>query len=192
MAGVDIPFACSCKTLRGTLIDVSRASGTRIECFCTDCRAAEVFAGQTDPAPGAVQLYQTTPDKVRIDAGADQLAVFSFSPKGLLRWQAKCCGTVLFNTVRTAKVPFASLRTDCLEDDSVLGPVVAQAFVRKSDGKQGHKGGGKLLMAMFTRVLPCLISGRWKQTPFFDVESGKPSRDVRLVSKEERAALPLS
>jgi len=191
MAGVDLPFACTCNTLRGRLIGVSRSNGTRIECFCTDCRAAEVYAGQPDPAPGAVQLYQTTPDKVRIDAGEDQLAVFSFSPKGLLRWQAKCCGAVLFNTVRTAKVPFASLRTDHLEDDSALGPVVAQAFVQKSDGKQGHKGGSKLLMTMVTRVLPCLISGRWKQTPFFDVETGKPSRDVRLISREERAALPL-
>lgn len=116
---------------------------------------------------------------------------FPSLPRGYCAGSAKCCGAVLFNTVRTAKVPFASLRTDYLEDDSALGPVMAQAFVRKSDGKQGHKGGGKLLMAMVTRVQPCLISGRWKQTPFFDVETGKPSREVRLVSREDRAAVPL-
>ena len=117
--------------------------------------------------------------------------VFSFSPKGLLRWQAKCCGAILFNTVRTPKVPFASLRTDRLSDDSALGPVVAQAFVRKKDGKQGHIGGAKFLWGMLARVLPCRLSGRWKNTPFFDVETGKPTREVHVVSKADRAALPL-
>lgn len=191
MAGVDLPFACSCNTLRGTLINASGSSGTRAECFCTDCRAAEVFAGQPDPAPGGVQLFQTTPDKIRFDAGEDQLVVFSFSPKGILRWQAKCCGALLFNTVRTAKVPFAALRTDRLADDSALGPVVVKAFVRKSDGKQGHIGGSRMLLGMLMQVLPCRLSGRWKTTPFFDIETGKPSRDVQLVTKAERAALSL-
>ncbi|WP_370401026.1 DUF6151 family protein [Sulfitobacter sp. JB4-11] len=191
MAGVDLPFACTCNTLLGTLLGVSGSNGTRAACFCTDCRAAEVYAGQPDPAPGPVHLYQTTPDKVRFDAGLDQLVVFSFSPKGLLRWQAKCCGAILFNTVRSPKVPFASLRTDRLTDTSALGPVVAQAFVRKPDGTQGHQGGSRFVLGMLTRVLPCLLSGRWKRTPFFDVATGAPIREVHIVPKADRAALPL-
>ena len=189
MAGVDLAFACDCGKLRGTLLGVSPKNGTRAECFCHDCRAAELYAGQPDPAPGAVQVYQTSPDRVRFDVGEDQLAVFSLSEKGLLRWQARCCGAVLFNTMRTPKVPFASFRTDRAADASPLGPVIARAFVRKANGKRGHEGARHMILGLLMRALPRRITGRWKQTPFFDIASGAPVRDVHVVTAAERAAL---
>ncbi|MEX0370939.1 MAG: DUF6151 family protein [Tateyamaria sp.] len=188
MAGVDLPFSCDCGKLRGTLLGVSPTNGTRAECFCHDCRATELYANQPDPAPGAVQVYQTVPDRVRFDAGLDQLAVFSLSDKGLLRWQARCCGAVMFNTGRNPKLAFASLRTDRLEDDSPLGPVAARAFVRKANGKRGHEGGYKFLFGVLSRALTRLVTGRWKKTPFFD-RSGKPVRDIHVVTAAERASL---
>ncbi|WP_299282696.1 DUF6151 family protein [uncultured Tateyamaria sp.] len=191
MAGVDLPFACDCNKLRGTLLGVSPDNGTRAECFCHDCRAAEVFAGQPDPAPGAVQLYQTTPDRVRFDDGLDQLAVFSLSEKGALRWQAQCCGAMMFLTTRSAKVPFTSLRTDRLADDSPLGPIKARAFVRKPNGKRGHEGAAAFILGMLTRVLPRRLNGKWKQTPFFDAATNTPVRDIYLVSPAERDNLHL-
>ncbi len=191
MAGADPKFACDCNTLRGTLVGAGPANGTRAECFCHDCRAAEVYAGQPDPAPGAVQLYQTVPRRVRIDAGADQLAPFSFSETGMLRWQARCCGATMFLTARSPKLSFTSFRTDRLEDPDALGPVVARAFVRKANGKRGHEGLPRFLFGFATRALGARLTGRWKDTPFFDSD-GNPVADVHIVTQAERDALPLS
>ncbi len=188
MAGVDLPFACNCGTLRGTLLGVSPSNGTRAECFCHDCRATELYGDQPDPAPGGVQLYQTVPDRVRLDAGQDQLTVFSLSDKGLLRWQARCCGAILFNTMRTPKVAFASFRTDRLQDDTPLGPIRARAFVRKPNGKRGHEGGLTFFLGFAGRALSRRITGRWRQTPFFDGD-GTPVRAIHVVPKAERPAL---
>jgi len=46
-----------------------------------------------------VALYQTRPDCVHIDDGAEHLACLRLSPKGLLRWYASCCDTPLANTL---------------------------------------------------------------------------------------------
>ena len=190
MAGAGLKFACDCNTLRGTLDALGPSAGTRVECFCHDCRAAEVYAGQPDPIPGAVQLYQTSPFRVRIEAGADQLAPFAFSDKGPLRWQARCCGATMFLTARSPKLSFTSFRTDRLEDPEALGPVVARAFVRKPNGKRGHEGLPRFLFGFARRALGARISGRWKDTPFFDA-NGNPVAEVHIVSKAERDALPL-
>ena len=189
MAGADLKFACDCNKLRGTLVGITPASGTRAECFCHDCRAAEVYAGQPDPAPGPVKIFQTTPDRVRFDAGLDQLAGFSLSETGVLRWQARCCGALLFNTLRTPKAYFAAFRTDRMADDSVLGPVRTRAFVRKADGKIGHEGYMRAVLNFAKQALPALLTGGWKKPHFFDVETGAPVRDVHVVNASERAAL---
>ncbi|MEO0668444.1 MAG: DUF6151 family protein [Pseudomonadota bacterium] len=191
MAGADLKFACDCNKLRGTLVGITPASGTRVECFCHDCRAAEVYAGQPDPAPDAVQLYQTAPYHVRIDAGADQLAPFAFSHKGPLRWQARCCGATMFLTARSPKLSFTSFRTDRLEAPEALGPVVARAFVRKPSGKRGHEGLPRFIAGFARRAIGARLTGRWKDTPFFGTD-GRPVADVHLVTKAERDALPLT
>ncbi|WP_415920006.1 DUF6151 family protein [Tateyamaria sp. SN6-1] len=188
---MDLSFACDCKKLRGTLKGVSARNGTRAECFCHDCRAAEVFAGQPDPAPGPVQLYQTVPFRVQIDAGADQLAPFAFGEKGPLRWQARCCGATMFLTARAPKLSFTSFRTDRLEDPDALGPPVARAFVRKANGKRGHEGLAQFISGFAARSLSARITGRWKQTPFFK-DDGTPVAPIYHVSQAERDALPPS
>ena len=191
MAGKDAPFACDCGKLRGTLLNVGPRSGNRIDCFCRDCRAAELYCGQPDPAPGPVKIFQTTPDRVRFDAGLDQLAVFSLSETGVLRWQARCCGATMFLTARSPKLSFTSFRTDRLEDPDALGPVVARAFVRKPSGKRGHEGLARFIAGFARRAIGARLTGKWKDTPFFDAE-GTPVADVHLVTKAERDALPLT
>lgn len=191
MAGVDLKFACDCNTLRGTLIGVSPRNGNRVDCFCSDCRAAEVYAGQPDPAPGPVGIFQSAPHRVRIDSGHEQLAVFSFSEKGILRWQAQCCGAPLFNTLRKPKIAFVGVRTDRFEDATPLGPVATRAFVRKADGKRGHEGFRHALFNFASTALSARLTGRWKQTPFFDPASGEPVREVHVVSAAERDTLVL-
>ena len=187
-AGTDLPFACTCGTVRGTLLGVGPGNGLRAECFCHDCRAAELYCGQPDPAPGAVQLYQTVPHRVRFDAGQDQLGVFSFSDTRLLRWQAKCCGAPLCLTARSPKLYFTSFRTDRLKDDTALGPIRGRAFVRKPNGKRGHEGLHRFLVGFVARALKGRISGQWKRSPFFDAE-GNPVRSVEIVSDSAQQAL---
>lgn len=191
LAGVDLNFACTCNTLRGTLIGASPRSGNHAACYCHDCRSAEVFAGQPDPAPGPVGIFQTTPDKIRLDAGADQLAVFSFSDKGLLRWQARCCGALLFNTLRNPKIAFVGLRTIRLADEKPLGPIRTRGFIRKPNGKRGHRGLRHLLINMASNALAARLSGKWSRTPFFDPATGEPVRAIRVVNEAQRAALVL-
>lgn len=192
MAGTELTFSCTCGALRGALVGASASNGTRAECFCSDCRAAEIYARQPDPAPGAVQLYQAMPDQVRFDSGQEHLAVFSLSEKGLLRWQAKCCGAIMFFTMRSPKIPFASIRTDRLSDPDALGPVIARAFLRKPNGKIGHERLGTFIYRFASRALPRRMSGKWKDTPFFDADTLKPVADIYVLSADERKAAALA
>ena len=107
----DLPFACACGTVKGTLRGVTPARGSHAQCHCIDCRAAEVYLDQPDPAPRAIQLFQTTPDRFHFDQGFDKLSVFSFGETNLLRWYASCCGTPMFNTLRKPKLAFADRKS---------------------------------------------------------------------------------
>ena len=188
-APVDIAFSCTCGTLKGTLCGAHPRSGTHAACFCADCRAADVHLGQPDPAPDPIGIFQTTPDKIKITAGQDQLAVFSFGKKNLLRWHAKCCGASLFNTLRNPKIAFVGVRTNRLADTAPLGPIVARGFIPVAGGKPKHEGIQHLIWGMITRVAGARLSGRWKQTPFFDTGTQTPTREITVLSKSTRAGL---
>ena len=185
----DIQFSCKCGTLKGTLRGAHPRSGTHAECFCADCRAAEIHLGQPDPAPNPVGIFQTTPDRIQLDAGHDKLAVFSFGEKNLLRWYASCCGAPLFNTMRTPKFAFVGIRTNRLDDTGPLGPIVGRGFIPVKGGKPKHEGLSYLILGMATRVIGARLSGRWKQTPFFDTNTLTPVRDIQVLPKDTRASL---
>ncbi len=190
MAGIDLPFSCDCGTVKGVLVGVSPTNGVRIDCYCKDCRAAEIFA-QPEAADktGPVHLYQTTPKRIRFDQGLDRLAVFSLSPKGVLRWHASCCGAMLFNTLRSPKLAFAAFFTDRAADAALLGQVKTRANLQKSDGKSRHEGFRHALFNIAATAIPARISGSWKVTPFFDPETLEPVREVRILGKAERDAV---
>lgn len=181
----DISFGCSCGAIKGTFRGASPACGTHTECFCADCRAAEVFVGQPDVA--SATLFQTSPDRFDIHQGHENLAVFSFGPKNLLRWYAKCCGSTMFNTLRNPKMAFASIRTSVLTDLDALGPVTTKAFIKTPSGKPKHQGMARFVYGMLGRTIATRLSGRWKKTPFFDPTTLAPVAEVHVVSKEQRA-----
>ncbi len=188
----DVSFSCACGSLKGTLLGVTHSVGTHAECFCIDCRAGELYCKRPDPAPGGVGIFQTTPDRIRIEKGQEHLAVFSFGPKNILRWYAACCEAPLFNTGRSPKFAFVGVRTNRLHDTDPLGPVVGRAFVPNPKGKPRHEGFAKFLWGVISRVTVQRLTGRWKNTPFFDPKSGVPLRPVKVVPKAERAALKAS
>lgn len=182
-------FSCSCGQLHGHIAPEAAESGLHLVCYCRDCRAAELYFKQPDPAPGPVDLFQTTPDSITVTAGAQNLGLFRLSPRGTMRWYATCCDTPLFNTTPSAKFPFAGLRVATMAEPDRIGPVVSKAFAPRPGGKSKHEGISRMAWGVITRMLAARLSGRWRQTPFFDIETGKPVANPTIPSKEERAAL---
>ncbi|MBE1283181.1 MAG: hypothetical protein GJ676_07700 [Rhodobacteraceae bacterium] len=183
------PFSCECGALHGQIEDHGLRAGTHLECFCPDCRAAQLYFDQPDPAPGAVELFQTTPDAITIHAGSEHLAMLRLGPKGLYRWYAGCCNTPLFNTLKSRRFAFAGILADRLEDNSVLGPIRVQGYVPTAGKPPRHKGAGRMAYGIFSRMIGAWVSGRWRQTPFFDPDTGKPVAEPVVISREDRARL---
>lgn len=183
----DVPFNCSCGKITGCLRGAAPSAGVHLECFCKDCRAAELYCGQPDMPSAA--LFQTSPERIVIHQGVDQLAVFSFGEKNLLRWHAACCGATMFNTLRNPKMAFASMQVPRLADKDALGPVRTKAFMPATQGKPRHQGMARFVYAMLSRTIAARLSGSWKQTPFFDMKTLQPVADVKVVPKEERAQI---
>ncbi|WGH79116.1 DUF6151 family protein [Jannaschia ovalis] len=158
---------------------------TNIVCHCHDCRAAYTHLGLADPEK--VGILQTAQDRIRITQGGENLRVFRHSPRGALRWYATCCDTPLFYTPLKPRLVHVGVNTDRLEDPTAAGPVQAEAFIPGDNGKQRHKGAGRMIARMAKRVAAHNLSGKWRETPFFDAD-GNPVVDPTVLSREERAA----
>ena len=181
-------FSCTCGALAGQLAPASRRTGTHVECFCVDCRATQLFLGQPDPRPGGVHLFQTTPDCIHIRQGRDQLGLMRLSPNGMFRWYATCCNAPMFNTLKRPGLPFVAVLVDRLADPSVIGKVRVQGFLPGKDGKRRHKGAFGMITGLFQRMIAARLSGRWQETPFFDIDTGYPRAQPRVLTKAERDA----
>lgn len=182
-------FSCTCGRVIGHISPATPRSGTHLECYCKDCRAAQIFLGRPDPSPRGVCLYQTTPDRISIVAGKEHLGLLRLSANGLMRWYATCCNAPLFNTLAGPRLPFAGIFTDRLEDPAQIGPVIAHSFLPgPNNGRPRHKGAAVMAWRFLFRLLASRLSGRWRQTPFFDIATGEPIAVPRILSKDERKA----
>ena len=187
----DVPFSCRCGEIKGTLHGATPASGNHVRCFCADCRAAVLFANGEDVGDKGVELYQTTPDKISFQQGRSKLGVFSFNPKKLLRFRATCCGVQMFTMLPTPKFAMAGVMTNLLEDTRAIGPVAMEAFVPQHDGSSKHSSVLRLFGGTLWRAVVARVTGRWKQTSFFDIKTGKPVAQVYVPTQAERLSLPL-
>lgn len=184
----DIGFSCPCGTVKGHVIDARPETGLHIACFCESCRIADIHGGFPDPAPDPVDLYQVPSHRIVFDQGADLIAPFKVKPKGVLRWQATCCGTLLGNTPDAAKIPLFALQTRLADDMSVFGPVRSWGFVPQTGGGTKHKG---LLGFAHTiaRMFVAVLNGNWKRTPFFDPITRKPVTEATVMRKEDQTRI---
>lgn len=180
-------FSCSCGKVKGR-VTATPEKGAHLECFCASCRAGANYCGAHQQADAPLDLYLTPPQHVQVSQGLDQLAPFAFSPKGILRWKTKCCGVQMFSSQPNPKTAFMSITAQRFENKADLGPVVVKSFVPKANGKTKHIGIWPLVRLVM-RALGASASGKWRQTPLYDVKTLKPIAPVTLISKEEKAAL---
>lgn len=182
-------FSCTCGHVQGHIAPASPKIGTHIVCFCADCRAAQLYLSQPDPAPRGVALFQTTPDTVHFTQGHEALGLLRLSRKGLLRWHATCCNAPLFNTLASPKLAFAALHVARLSDPSVIGPVRVRSFVPQPGKPPRHQGAAGMVVQLAIRMGAARLSGRWRQNPFFDSTTGQPVAIATIPDKSQRAAL---
>ncbi|MEQ8368395.1 MAG: DUF6151 family protein [Roseicyclus sp.] len=177
----DVGFSCRCGHLAGHITGLSARTGTRLLCHCSDCTRSLRHYGIDADQDAGVDLIQTSPERVVIDTGADQLGVARLSPRGLLRWYATCCGTPLFNTLSTPALPLASVQTSRLSDPDACGPAVVHAFRKMPDGSVKTQGVLPLLTGFLGRALKSRMTGAWKAGPFFDARTKLPVVDPELL-----------
>ncbi|MDE4061289.1 MULTISPECIES: DUF6151 family protein [Phaeobacter] len=182
-------FSCSCGTMQGYITPEALKSGTHIACFCADCRANELYHHRPDPAPGPVALFQMSPDGIHITQGAEELRLMRLSPKGLFRWYAGCCGMPFANTLAKPGLPFAGMRTNLFDQPEIFGKIRTRAFEPQPGRPPRTKGAGTMVYALFRRMITARLSGKWKETPFFEIETGRPVSEPIVLSKADRDAL---
>lgn len=181
-------FSCSCGSFAGHVSAEGQKSGLRLVCHCADCRAAELYHHQPDPVEG-VDLFQTAPHAITITKGAEHLRLLRLGPKGLFRWYAGCCGTPFANTLSKPQLAFVGVRTDLFEETEALGKVKAEANIPRAGKPSQNKGMARMVFGIFSRMITARLSGLWRQTPFFDAETGAPVAEPEVLSKEARAKL---
>ncbi len=91
----------------------------------------------------------------------------------------------------TPKFAMVGLMTNLLEEKAAIGPVAMEAFIPQPDGSSRHSSVVRLYGGTMWRTLVARLTGRWKQTPFFDIKTGKPEASVYVPTAQERAKLPL-
>ena len=184
-----LDFSCSCGKLQGQLTAKGAASGLHVGCYCSDCRAVEIHMHRPDPAPDPVDLFLTTQDTLTITQGTQHIGLLRLSPRGTMRWYATCCDTHLFNTSANPKLAFLSIRATTLGAPERLGPFIAETNIPKPGGKTVNKGMARVMRKLVPQILIARLTGRWRQSPLFDTDSGEPVVAPVILSKEERATL---
>ena len=179
------PFDCDCGGVSGHL-DVRPPHGaTHLVCHCDDCLTAAVAMGQPYPGSAGVAVVQTTPDRVHIDKGADRLGILRLSPRGLYRWYATCCGVPLFNTPPKRGVPYVALHAGRVASPEDLGPVRAHV-----NAGAESRGLWRAIPGIIARTAAARLTGRWKETPFFDGDGSPVAAETVLTRAQRAAAAP--
>jgi hypothetical protein len=165
---------------------VSRNAGNRLVCYCDDCQAYARALGRADDvldAHGGTEVYQISPARLEITDGLEALACMRLTPRGPLRWYARCCRTPLGNTLSTRQIPYVGLLRACIDAsgsslDEVLGPVKSGVWARYATGDRSaiNAYDGVPLSVLFqiaARVVCWRLRGDHRRSPFFD-EAGVP------------------
>ncbi len=196
----DVELSCRCGKIHGLLQDAAPKAVNRAICYCDDCQAFAHHLGRADllDERGGTDIVQVAPASLRFDAGTEHIVGLRLSPKGLYRWYADCCETPLGNTLRP-KLPFVGVglelfrgAPDARRRDEIFGPPRGSIMGQYAIGgppEGSTKPNLRMLAHIARRILSWKLRGKTWPHPFFDRATGEPSRPVKVVSREERAAL---
>lgn len=188
----DINATCKCGQLHLRLSDATPKNGNHGLCYCTDCQAFARHLGQLGTATddqGGTEIFQTQPARVEIVSGQDQLAVLQLAPKGLYRWYARCCNTAICNTMGKPTISFVGILVANMDTSpEALGPINFRYKREQALSEVVAPSGSMARFVMRTvgTIVKERLSGRWKQTPFFDIETGRSVVKPRVLTDEER------
>ncbi|MEO1089916.1 MAG: DUF6151 family protein [Pseudomonadota bacterium] len=195
-----LSLSCRCGAMGGELRDVSPRHGSRVVCYCRDCRAFARHLGQGDTVldpHGGTEIYQTTSDRLSLADPGGKLACLRLRTGGLLRWYVSCCNTPIGNTLGTPGLPFIGLITGGLPAAAApvedFGPVMARAFVREAEGGADALAADagspfRLVALAMARSLWARATGGHRRTPLFDAASRAPVVEPRVLTDGELQA----
>jgi hypothetical protein len=185
------PFQCRCGQVRG---EVEAGHGAlRAACYCRDCQAYAHLLGQPErvlDAQGGTEVVATQSRYVRFTSGAESLACLSLSPRGLMRWYARCCNTPIANTPRSWKLPYVGMVHTCLRQPLPLERSFPRLQMRANTKSAhgplpagGNAAGMLRLLGLMARLTGQRLSGGHRSSPFFDAQ-GAPVRPVEVAPRE--------
>lgn len=193
MQSVSHPLRCRCGAVRGELAVTNSANHG--VCYCEDCRTyAFVLSknGEFLDSLGGTEVIATLPQHLALTTGREHLGCMSLSPRGALRWYARCCNTPIANTPRDFRIPYTGVVRACLEDENasiedVFGPVRMRVNTRSVKGRVSTMPVSTFvaILKFFSWLIPARINGTYRRTPFFDAD-GHPVTTVQVISLEER------
>ena len=183
-------FQCQCGALQGEIGQPER--GLRAVCYCGDCQAYAHLLGKPqfvlDPL-GGTDVVAIQSRYVSFTTGTQTLACLSLSPRGLLRWYAKCCSTPIANTPRNWKLPYVGLVHTCLRQPEPLEQSFPEVQMHVNTGRAkgrpprvGRVGGMARFAGLALRLAGSRLNGAYRETPFFDAE-GVPIAEVVVAPR---------
>ncbi|WP_299402213.1 DUF6151 family protein [Acaryochloris sp. IP29b_bin.148] len=187
------PIQCQCGNVQGS-IDES-ASIHRVTCYCRDCQAFAHFLGRSDDMldhRGGLEIVQMLPKHISFAQGTEYLACMRLTESGLLRWYANCCNTPIGATLPSHTLSFMGVVHNCLKASGVkLDDICDSKGVNvntanaKGDPKPKQTGQVKTILRNLRMILKARIDGSYQQTPFFEVDSGMPITNPKILNPQE-------
>ena len=180
----DVSLKCQCGTVQGVAHNVSARTGTHLVCYCDDCQTFARQLGRGNDVldkHGGTDIFQLTPDRIKITSGAEQLRCLRLSDKGTTRWFTQCCNTPIGNTI-SGRLPFVGLIHSFINiqgnREQVLGPIRFHVQGRYAEGEPDVEKlypafPTHMMMQLMGKMLYNKLRGRHKPSPFYS-ESGKP------------------
>jgi len=192
----DLSLACRCGTVRGIVHGVSPESGNRVVCYCRYCQRFPEELGCADEvldAHGGTEVFQTSPARLEITEGLEQLACLRLTRNGVFRWYTACCNTPIGNTLPTSKIPFVGLihsffRPGERSLEEVLGPVRARVNGKSAKGDRNDIDAHdavplSVLLRVYWKLLVWRLRGDHKRSPFFDSLGAPVAKPQRLYER---------
>lgn len=184
---------CHCGKLKGTLNHNQEVN--RCVCYCTDCQAFARFLKREHEILdeiGGTRIVQTVPANIEFTEGIENLTCMRLTENGMLRWYTACCNTPIGNTLSTPNLSYIGLIHTCLSFDrtsldKAFGQTQMYVNTKSAIGENKPKSAGVLsgTLRLLGMMLKARFDGRYKQTPFFVMESGTPIVVPKVLTDQE-------